>query len=180
MTVGGVAFGRTIVIKSMLMKPRVYLETTIASYLTAWRSRDLIMAANQETTREWWENRRQAFETFISQAVIKEVSSGDQDAAQRRLEFLKPFLRLDITEEVDMLAAELVARVPLPPKAQADAVHIAVAAVHGMNYLLTWNCTHIANATLRYQIEAVCRSAGYEPPVVCTPQEMLEKGEQDA
>ncbi|MEI8376877.1 MAG: type II toxin-antitoxin system VapC family toxin [Planctomycetota bacterium] len=161
------------------MKPKVYLETTIASYLTAWRSRDLVMAANQETTREWWEDRSDAFEIFVSQTVIKESSSGDPGAAQRRLEFLRPFPRLDITEEVETLAAKLVAGVPLPPKAQADAVHIAVAAVHRMNYLLTWNCTHIANATLRSQIESVCRSLGYEPPVVCTPQEMLEQGEQD-
>ena len=161
------------------MKPKVYLETTIASYLTAWRSRDLVMAGNQETTREWWENRRDAFELFVSQTVIKESSLGDPDAAQRRLEVLRPFPLLDITGEVATLAAELVARVPLPPKAQADAVHIAIAAVHRMNYLLTWNCTHIANATLRAQIEAVCRSAGYEPPIVCTPQEMLEQGERD-
>ena len=158
------------------MKPKVYLETTIASYLTAWRSRDLVMAGNQETTRESWENRRDAFEIFVSQTVIKESSLGDQDAAQRRLEFLKPFPRLDITGEVETLAAELVAGVPLPPKAQADALHIAVAAVHGTNYLLTWNCTHIANATLRSQIESVCQSLGYEPPVVCTPQEMMEQG----
>ncbi len=164
-------------VQSDWMKPKAYLETTIASYLTAWPSRDLVMAANQATTREWWENRRDAFQLFISQTVIKESSAGDQDAAQRRLEFLKPFPLLDITEEVETLAAKLIAEVPLPPKAQADAVHIAVAAVHGMNYLLTWNCTHIANATLRTQIEAVTRSAGYEPPVVCTPQEMLGQGE---
>ena len=164
-------------VQSDWMKPKAYLETTIASYLTAWPNRDLIMAANQATTREWWENRRDAFQLFISQTVIKESSAGDQDAAQRRLEFLKPFPLLDITEEVETLAAKLIAEVPLPPKAQADAVHIAVAAVHGMNYLLTWNCTHIANAALRTQIEAVARSAGYEPPVVCTPQEMLGQGE---
>ncbi len=138
------------------------------------------MAANQETTREWWANRKDAFELFVSQTVIKESSAGDSDAAQRRLEFLKPFPRLDITEEVESLAAKLIADVPLPPKAQADALHIAVAAVNKMNYLLTWNCTHIANATLRSRIEAVCRSQGYEPPVVCTPQEMLEQGDQDA
>lgn len=164
----------------MSTKPKVYLETTIASYLTAWPSRDLVMAANQETTREWWANRKDAFELFISQTVIKEFSAGDKDAAQRRLEFLKPFPRLDITEEVETLAAKLIADVPLPPKAQADALHMAVAAVNKMNYLLTWNCTHIANATLRSRIEGVCRSHGYEPPVVCTPQEMLEQGDQDA
>jgi hypothetical protein len=160
-------------------KPRVYLETTIASYLTAWPSRDLIMAANQEITHEWWTNRKGAFEIFVSQTVIKESSAGDQNAAQRRLEFLKPFPRLDITDEVELLAEKLIADVPLPPKAQADALHIAVAAVNKMDYLLTWNCTHIANATLRSQIERVCRSQGYEPPVVCTPQEMLEEGDED-
>ena len=138
------------------------------------------MAANQETTREWWANRKDAFELFVSQTVIKESSAGDKDAAQRRLEFLKPFPRLDITEEVEPLAAKLIADVPLPPKTQADALHIAVAAVNKMNYLLTWNCTHIANATLRSRIEAVCRSQGYEPPVVCTPQEMLVQGDEDA
>lgn len=164
----------------MSTKPKVYLETTIASYLTAWPSRDLVMAANQETTREWWANRKDAFQLFVSQTFIKESSAGDPDAAQRRLEFLKPFPRLDITEEVESLAANLIADVPLPPKAQADALHIAVAAVNHMNYLLTWNCTHIANATLRTRIEAVCRSHGFEPPVVCTPQEMLEQGDQDA
>ena len=164
----------------MSTKPKVYLETTIASYLTAWPSRDLVMAANQETTREWWANRKDAFQLFVSQTVIKESGAGDPDAAQHRLEFLKPFPRLDITDEVESLAAKLIADVPLPPKAQADALHIAVAAVNQMNYLLTWNCTHIANATLRSQIERVCRSQGYEPPVVCTPQEMLEQGDQDA
>lgn len=89
----------------MSTSPKVYLETTIASYLTAWPSRDLVMAANQELTREWWANRKDAFELFVSQTVIKEASAGDSDAAQRRLEFLKPFPRLDITEEVEALAA---------------------------------------------------------------------------
>lgn len=121
----------------MSAKPRVYLETTIASYLTAWPSRDLVMAANQEVTREWWANRQDAFDLFVSQAVIKESSAGDQDAAKRRLEFLRPFPRLDITPDVERLAVRLILDVPLPPKAQVDALHIAVAAVHRMNYLLT-------------------------------------------
>jgi hypothetical protein len=162
------------------MKPRVYLETTIVSYLTARPSRDLVMAANQATTTEWWTNRKDAFDLFVSQVVIKESSAGDKEAAERRSEVLKQFSRLDITAEVEALAGDLIAGVPLPPKAQADALHIAVATVNGMSYLLTWNCTHIANATLRSQIEAVCRAAGYEPPVICTPQEMLERGDHNA
>ena len=138
------------------------------------------MAANQETTREWWSRRKNDFEFFVSLAVIKESGAGDPDAAKRRLEFLTPFPLLDISDEVESLAAKLIADVPLPPNAQVDALHIAVAAVNHMNYLVTWNCTHIANAILRSKIEKVCRSEGYEPPVVCTPQEMLEKEDQDA
>jgi hypothetical protein len=159
------------------MRPRVYLETTIVSYLTAWPSRDLVMAANQATTHDWWANRREAFEMFVSQVVVKEAAAGDNEAAERRVEFLRQFSRLDITEAAETLAAALLDGVPLPPKAQADALHIAVAAVHGMSYLVTWNCTHIANATLRSQIEAVCRAAGYEPPVICTPQELITQGD---
>ena len=85
------------------MKPRVYLETTIVSYLTAWQSRDLVMAANQETTREWWSNRRDAFHLFVSQTVVEESSAGDSGAAQRRLEILRAIPRVDITEEVESL-----------------------------------------------------------------------------
>jgi len=159
------------------MKPKAYLETTIVSYLTAWPSRDIVMAANQQMTHEWWTSRRNAFDLFVSQAVIVEPNAGDSDASRRRWDVLKDFPLLDITDEVETLAATLMTDVPLPPKAQTDALHIAVAAVHGMNYLLTWNCAHIANATLRAPIELICRLAGYEPPVICTPQEMLSLGD---
>lgn len=111
-------------------------------------------------TREWWTTRKDEFEVYVSQTVVDEAAAGDTDAANRRLGLLQSIPRLDITDEVKELARSLIAKVPLPPKAQADALHIAVAAVNGMNYLLTWNCTHIANATLRPRIEAVCRSAG--------------------
>lgn len=161
------------------MKPKVYLETTIVSYLTAWRSRDLVMAANQELTHEWWEGSRGAFDLFVSQAVLQECRAGDSGAAGRRMEILQDIPRLDMTEDVETLAANLMAGIPLPPKAKADALHIAIAAVNGMDYLLTWNCAHIANATLRSRIEAVCRAAGFGPPVICTPQEMSLRGESD-
>ena len=153
------------------MKPKVYLETSIPSYLTAWRSRDLIMAANQEITKEWWENRDQ-FELYISALVLQEAGAGDPDAAQKRLEQLDDIPELDITEEVEQLANILIQKVPLPAKARIDALHIAAAALNGMDYLLTWNCSHIANAVLRQKIEAVCRELGYEPPTICTPQEL--------
>jgi predicted nucleic acid-binding protein len=153
------------------MKPRVYVETTIPSYLTAWPSRDLIRAAHQQVTREWWD-RRAAFDLFASPLVLVECQAGDPAAAADRLAALADVPLLDQTDEVAALAEALVRDVPLPPRAGADAVHIATAAVHGMRYLLTWNCTHIANATLRPRIEEVCRAAGCEPPLICTPQEL--------
>ena len=157
------------------MKPRVYLETTIPSYLTAWASRDVVMAGHQHSTREWWETRRHDFQLFVSQFVIDEASMGDPGAAQRRLEALADVPLLDPGTAVSALADGLIKRVPLPPKAAADALHIAIATVNGMDYLLTWNCTHIANATLRSPIELVCRDSGYEPPLICTPEELLKE-----
>ncbi len=162
------------------MKPKVYLETTIVSYLTARPSRDLVMAANQETTHEWWTDRRGEFDLYVSQLVFEEASAGDSAAALRRIETLQPIARLDITGQAFMLGKRLVAGIPLPVKARADALHIAVAAVNGMDYLLTWNCAHIANAALRPRIEEICRIVGCEPPVICTPQELLNQGETDA
>ncbi len=156
------------------MKPRVYVETTIIGYLTAWPSRDLLTAANQQVTRDWWKDHRKEFDLYISQFVIEESGAGDPDAAKQRLEVLADIPQLTVTDDVQQLAQELVRQVPLPEKAEVDALHIAVAAVNGMDYLLTWNCTHIANATLRHRIEAVCRLVGYEPPTICTPQEFME------
>jgi predicted nucleic acid-binding protein len=158
------------------MKPRVYLETTIPSYLTAWPSRDLVRAAHQQITREWWEKRREQFELFISQVVLRECPAGDPKAASERLEVLQDLPLLEQTEEATKLAQALLQKVPLPNRATVDALHIAVASVHGMDYLLTWNCTHIANAVLRDPIESVCRASGYEPPAICTPEELLSEG----
>ncbi|MFH0975318.1 MAG: type II toxin-antitoxin system VapC family toxin [Spirochaetota bacterium] len=155
------------------MKPKVYIETSVASYLTAWRNPDLIMAANQEITKEWWDNKEQ-FDLFLSALVIQEASSGDTEAAKRRLLILEGIPEIDITEEVENFAIVLLEKIPLPPKAKIDVLHIAAATVGGMDYLLTWNCKHIANAILRPKIEAIAREYGYEPPIICTPQELWE------
>jgi predicted nucleic acid-binding protein len=160
------------------MKPSVYLETTIPSYLTAWPSRDLVRAAHQQITRDWWDKRRAEFELYISQVVLRECQAGDATAAAERLKVLQDLPLLEQTEEATRLAQALVDRVPLPERAAVDALHVAIAAVHGVDYLLTWNCTHIANATLRDPIESVCRENGYEPPAICTPDELLaEEGD---
>ncbi|MBC7821186.1 MAG: type II toxin-antitoxin system VapC family toxin [Planctomycetaceae bacterium] len=161
------------------MNSKVYIETTIISYLTAWRSPQLVMAANQETTRNWWDDERHHFDLFISEAVIQEASAGDPAAARRRLEVISELPELPITDEARVLAKELIEQTPLPEKASVDALHVATATVNGMDYLLTWNCRHIANATLRNAMADVCRVAGYEMPVICTPLELIQEHEHD-
>ncbi|MCY3680651.1 MAG: type II toxin-antitoxin system VapC family toxin [Gemmatimonadetes bacterium] len=156
------------------MKPKVYIETSIISYLTARLSNDLRVAANQSITIEWWETRRPHFELFVSELVTSEAHRGTPDLAQRRLNAIGPLPKLDVTEEVRELARNLVSEGPIPDVAEMDAYHIAVAAVNGMEYLLTWNCTHIANAVMRPRIEEICRQEGFEPPIICTPQELME------
>jgi len=156
------------------IRPTLYLETTIPGSLAAWPSRDLIRAARQQITREWWDTRRSAFDLFVSQVVIREVSAGDRTAAEDRLKLLENIAILELDEEATRLAEELLRGVPLPAKAAVDALHIAIAAVSAMDYLLTWNCTHIANAVLRGRIESVCRGHGRTPPRICTPEELME------
>ena len=155
------------------MKPKVYVETSIPSYLTAWRSRDIVIAGNQETTKEWWD-RRDDFELFISEFVLVEVASGTPEAAERRLAVLNGIPEIEITAEVELIAQRLLSQASLPSRARVDALHIASAAMGGMDYLLTWNCAHIANPAFRGRIETVIRSFGYEPPIICTPLELLE------
>jgi predicted nucleic acid-binding protein len=156
------------------MQYKVYIETSIISYLTARPSNDLRAAANQQTTNEWWESRRHRFDLYISEFVTMEAVMGNPDAASRRIAVIAGLPSLALTEEVRMLGKTLVERGSLPKKAEIDAYHIAIASVHGMEYLLTWNCAHIANAIMRPKIEAVCRQCGYAPPVICTPQELME------
>jgi len=157
------------------MKSKVYLETTIVSYLAARPSRDLIIAAHQQVTQDWWEYRRSDFDLYISQLVIQETSAGDEQAVQRRLQVVEGLPLLQLSEEAVTLARALIDDGALPAKAVGDALHIAVATVHGMDYLLTWNLKHLANASIRSAIEMTCRTQGYEPPVLCTPEELLEE-----
>ncbi|MCI5150512.1 MAG: DNA-binding protein [Candidatus Electrothrix sp. MAN1_4] len=155
------------------MKAKVYIETSIPSYLTARPSNDIRAMANQNATLEWWGNHRENFALFISEFVLAEASLGHPEAAQRRMEAIAGLPELAVPEDVMQLAGALITEGPLPKKAEIDAFHIAVAAVNGIEYLLTWNCTHIANAALRPKIETVCRAHGFEPPIICTPQELM-------
>jgi len=157
-----------------LIRPKVYVETTIVSYLTARLSRDLITAAHQQITQQWWTDRRQAFDLFASQAVINEAGGGDETMVSLRLKVLEELPLLDITEEVSNFAEELIRVGPMPPKAAIDAVHVAASVVHRVDYLLTWNCKHLANAAIRIKIDQMCRSRDYLPVVICTPEELME------
>jgi hypothetical protein len=161
------------------MKPKVYLETTVISYLTAWRSAQLVMAAQQEATRVWWDDERHNFDLYVSEAVIQEASAGDPDAVQRRLEAMREIAELQTSDRARELARDLIHQTPFPESARIDALHIAIATTNGMDYLLTWNCRHIANATLRNLMADICDSSGYEMPVICTPLELIEEREND-
>jgi hypothetical protein len=158
------------------MKAKLYLETTIPSYLVGWPSRDLLVAAHRQITRDWWESRRGEFDLCVSDFVIEEVAIGDAQLASQRLELLAGVPVLAASEEIMKLAEDLVTEGPIPSKAAIDAAHIAIATVYGCEYLLTWNCRHIANAELHRGIRRVVEKYGYEVPTLCTPEELM--GEQ--
>ena len=156
------------------VKETVDVETSVFSYLTARPSNDLRAMANQNTTVEWWETRRPNYSIFASDLVISEASRSHPAAAQRRLAAIADHPLLQVSEKVRALAQALIESHALPEKAEADAYHVAIAAVNGVAYLLTWNCTPIANAHARPKIETTRGALGYEPPVICTPLELME------
>lgn len=155
----------------------VYIETSVISYLVARPSRNLLAAAWQQVTQDWWDKRRVRFELFTSQLVFAEAAQGDPEAARRRGDALQNIPDLEVTDEVVALAARLVTEGALPREATDDAVHIAVAAVHGMDYLLTWNYRHLDNAERKPLVRRVCTLAGYRYPEICTPQALM--GEEE-
>lgn len=156
------------------MTPRVYVETSVISYLTARPSRDLVMAAHQEVTHEWWHSRRAAFTLFYSEAVRTEASMGDPQAASQRLNLLAELNLPEIPVQAFDLANALVDANALPAKARVDALHIAISAYERMDFVLTWNFKHIANAQSVGKVRQVCESFGLVCPVLCSPLELLE------
>ena len=157
------------------MKPTLYLETTIPSYLTAWASRDHVRAAHQAITKEWWRKRRRDFDLQISQLVADECAAGDPKAAAARLVTLAEIVRLDINEKAITLAEEIIRGHALPARAAKDALHVAIAASHGVHFLLPWNCTHLNNGEIYPKIKLLCESNGCTCPVIVTPAELMGK-----
>jgi len=151
----------------------VYIETTIPSYYTGRRPRDLVLAARQQLTIDWWDQHREEYELFSSQVVLDETRRGDPDAAAKREEFLMGIPLLDISERVIEVAEDLVLSGIIPKRVSDDAYHIACAGVHRVDYLLTWNCAHIANPHNRRRIRQQLAGHGLEMPVICTPEELI-------
>lgn len=155
-----------------MVKLRVYVETSVISYLSSRPSRDLIVAGQQELTRSWWESAASRFTLCCSPLVHLEASRGDPKAAELRLSKLLGLEMLQISESAGKLASQLIAAGALPAQAQADALHVAICATAGVDLLVTWNCRHIANATMYAVIDRVCRDATFPPPHICTPIEL--------
>jgi predicted nucleic acid-binding protein len=156
------------------MPSTVYIETSVISYLVARPSKDARVASNQELTHQWWQTRHHDFELYVSAVVLGEAMRGDPTLAAARVEIARELRLAQVTREAIELAAALVAGAGVPKKANEDALHIAIAATNGLDYLLTWNCTHIANAVTIPRVNAICRSHGFEPPLIYTPQEFME------
>ncbi|HKR65426.1 MAG TPA: type II toxin-antitoxin system VapC family toxin [Thermoanaerobaculia bacterium] len=155
-------------------RPTVYVETSVISYLVARPSKNARVASNQELTRNWWATRRQEFELYASAVVVGEAQRGDAAVASDRMAIVRELQLAQVTRDALDLAAALVAGAGVPKKANEDALHIAVAATNGLDYLLTWNCTHIANAVTIPRVNSICRLRGFEPPLIYTPQEFME------
>jgi hypothetical protein len=152
----------------------VYVETTIPSYLTAWTSRDLVRAAHQQITREWWRTARSRFELWVSEAVIEEIAMGDTEAAADRQVAVRGLPILTLTDAVGALAREYDSSLRLPPKARTDVLHIAFAVAYEMDYLVTWNCRHIASGPVIRRLQEVNDIAGRKTPLIVTPEALLE------
>ena len=161
------------------MKSTLYLETTIPSYYTARPVRDVIVLAHQEITRTWWEQRLSLFDVYISPVVLEEARQGDPDAARRRLDMLTAFPILEATPDIERLAETYMTQLALPGKALRDAAHLAFACGYELDYLVTWNCAHIANAELRRRLMAINAALGLQTPIICTPEELMGSEETD-
>jgi hypothetical protein len=161
------------------MKRTVYIETSVISYRVARPSRDIIVLARQEITAEWWDNVLPHLEAYISPVVLDEIAGGDLHAQALRQQLVVNMPALAVDERIIALAEAISQQIRLPERAQADAYHIAIPSVHGVDYLVTWNCKHIANAFMLRKIEQIVLAMGYTMPVVCTPEELMEENQDE-
>ncbi len=151
----------------------VYIETTVPSYLGAHPSSQKSIATDQQTTHQWWANERNRFRLYTSIFTIDEASGGDAGAAARRMLFLQGIPQLTVNPEIEPLAEDLVRLLRLPAKAVMDASHLAICILHQVDYLLTWNCKHLANPVLQKELVEYCRYHDLYIPIICTPEALL-------
>jgi predicted nucleic acid-binding protein len=156
------------------IQPSVYIESSVISYYSSKPSRDLIVAAHQQITTEWWESSLPNFDAYISQVVLDEIRQGDTVAADRREKSVEPFAVLEMRPDIAKLAYEYFSEIKLADKKRADSFHLALAAWHGIDYLVSWNCIHIASARVRKIVERINEKHGIDTPVICTPEELME------
>lgn len=157
-----------------MSRPRVYAETSVISYPAARPSRDLLVAARQEATREWWEFRGTAFDPWISRLVMREAAAGDPNAASRRLEYCRPLPSLLVTPEAERLANNLIDAQAIPESEPEDALHIALATLAGFDFIATWNFAHLVGPVAKYGLQKHIDALGFPPPLLATPEELLE------
>lgn len=151
----------------------VYIESSVISYYTARPSRDLLTAAHQQITSEWWDKALPKLTPYISRYVLEEIEKGDAGAAKKRIDAAQTFLQLQMSRDVADLAAEYVRAIAIPGRAYTDAIHVALAVWHGMDYLVTWNCTHIAGARAQRELRQINDRNGLFTPGICTPEELM-------
>jgi len=156
------------------MKSSIYIESSVISYFTARLSKNLIVAAHQQITQEWWDNSLQYFNPFVSPVVIDEISKGDKEAARLRLGKIKNLPLLKVTSDIKKLSENYFSSLQIPQKAEADAYHLAIACWYKIDFLVTWNCTHLANGFIIKQLENINLELGVKTPVICTPEELME------
>ncbi len=154
------------------MKPSVYIESSVISYLVSKPSRDIIIAGRQAITNDWWENHRHRFELRISILVEEEIGKGDKGAAVLRMKVADEIESVAISEKANEIAGVLLLRCAVPRGSEEDALHIGIAAAQGMEYLLTWNFKHINNAETKESVIEAVESCGYECPQLCSPEEL--------
>jgi len=155
------------------MTATVYIESSVISYLTSRPSRDLVTAARQTITLEWWDERKSEYEVYISVLVEEEISRGNPTEADRRLSAVEEIPALDISDPANALAKNLIKQKAVPENSEEDALHIAIAAFSGIDYLLTWNFKHINNAETKTAIIKVVESHGLVCPILCSPEELV-------
>jgi hypothetical protein len=154
-------------------KQSVYLETTIVSYYTSKPSRDIVALAHQEITKEWWPMAITRYNIFISEIVVEEAGLGDSEASKRRLEEIKDFPHLELNEKVEEMAKIYVEKLEIPESSIRDGIHLAIACIHNIDYLVTWNCKHLANGEIIKKLMKINKSLGIHTPIICTPEELM-------